>query len=776
MAESEQKRDFFISRNKADRDWAQWIAWQLEEAGYTTVLQDWDFRPGQNFVLKMHEAAANCERTIAVLSADYLAAEFSAAEWAARFVEDPTGEDGKLITVRVGECDPPGLLKSVIYIDLVDLTEKRAKETLLAGMKRGRAKPKSPPRFPKPATEAAEQPPRFPAALPPIWNVPHLRNPNFTGREDLLTQLRDKLTSGEHAAVTQAVSGLGGVGKTQLATEYAYRHASDYELVWWVRSEEPARLASDYAGLAGALGLPEKDATEQSAAIEAVRRWLEQNGGWLLVFDNVPGRQDVRDYLPQGGTGHVIITSRDPIWSGVASPLAVQVWPRGESIKFLVNRTDESDEAAANELAEAVGDLPLALERAAAYMDETRRSIASYLDLFRGQQRDLLNRRDEAADYPLSVAAALELSIERVEEDTRAAADLLNLCAFLAPDDIPLDIIRAGTEHLPERLAAAARDDLAWDKAIGALLRYSLVERSGDALSVHRLVQAVTRDRLAEDETGTWAGAAVSVLDGAFPSDVQNDLAAWPVCSLLLPHALVATAHAEGLNVALESVSGLLNPLGMYLRVRARFSEARAVFERAVAIGEAAFGPDHPAVGYFVSNLGGALQDLGDLAGAQAQRERALQMAESAYGPDHEPVGLRANNLGDVLRQRGDLVGAHKQFKRAHRIQEATYGPDDPRTAMALGNLGGILGAMGQFQIAKNHLERALAIHETAFGPNHLHTGTSHGMLARVLEGLGDIAGARAHIERAVIIYQDCLVRDHPQTQVAREYLESLGK
>src|SRR5919202_6573357 len=167
---AEPRKDFFISYNRADRAWAEWIAWQLEEAGYTTVLQAWDFRPGGNFVLDMLQAA-EAQRTIAVLSPDYLTALYTQSEWAAAFAEDPTSAQGVLLPVRVRPCDIPRLLKPIVYIDLVGLEADAAKEQLLAGIKREHAKPSRPPGFPGSGGSAVAKPPRFPGALPPIWNV-----------------------------------------------------------------------------------------------------------------------------------------------------------------------------------------------------------------------------------------------------------------------------------------------------------------------------------------------------------------------------------------------------------------------------------------------------------------------------------------------------------------------------------------------------------------------------------------------------------------------------
>ncbi|HEX6910536.1 MAG TPA: toll/interleukin-1 receptor domain-containing protein, partial [Longimicrobium sp.] len=295
-------KDFFISYNKADKRWAEWIAWHLEEADYTTVLQAWDFGTGSNFVLEMQKAAEEAERTIAVLSPDYLASRFTAPEWAAAFAQDPTGTGRKLIPLRVRECDPTGLLGQIVYENLVGLDEHPAKVALLNAVKRGRSKPGIAPAFPSAGGRSATSPPRFPGSLPPVWNVPHLRNPNFSGREQLLKQLRESLTSGEHAALTQAMHGLGGVGKTQTAIEYAYRYAGEYEAVLWVPAEDPAALVGHFAALGNELHL-NIDPANQPGSVAEVLRWLRENSRWLLIFDNAEEAHGVRPYLPQAGTG-----------------------------------------------------------------------------------------------------------------------------------------------------------------------------------------------------------------------------------------------------------------------------------------------------------------------------------------------------------------------------------------------------------------------------------------------------------------------------------------
>jgi len=767
-------KDFFISYNSADKTWAEWTAWTLDEAGYTTILQAWDFRPGSNFVLEMQRATSETKHTIAILSPAYLNALYTQPEWAAAFVQDPTGKKGTLLPVRVRECDLKGLLSAITYIDLVDLNETAAKEGLLQGIKQERIKPLVEPVFPGDVRRSVTEQPRFPGALPPIWNVPHNRNPNFTGREDHLASLKKDLSTGKPAALTQAIHGLGGVGKTQLALEYAYRNVAEYDLVWWVRSEEPATLATDYSSLAKALELPENEAADQLVIIKTVKHWLEQHSKWLLVFDNAKDRADVNDYLPQGKTGHVLITSRNVNWRGTATPLDVKVLERKESVDFLLKRTGYTDREAADVLAEALGDLPLALEQAGAYMEAKGRNISYYLNMFTVHKNKLLNRAAPSTDYPDTVATTWDIAFNEVKQISHSSADLLNLCAFLASDDIPVELLNSGVQYLPESLTAVAADPLAFDDAVDPLRRYSLVEITAESISVHRLVQAVNRDRLDGDEKKKWAEAAVRIIDEAFPFD-SDDVRTWIVCSRLLSHALAAAEHAEALDVALDSTGRLLNQTGLYLKERAQFAEAKGMHERALAIYEAEYGPDHPDVATNVNNLGLVLKALGDMEGAKKMFERALAIDEATYGLDHPTVAIRVNNLGGVLQALGNMEGAKKMYERALAIDEAAYGPNHPQVAIYVNNLGGVLQALGDLEGAKKMFERALAIDESTYGLDHPDVAIDVNNLGFVLEALGDMEGAKKMYERALSIFTEYLGEDHPNTVTVQNNLDSLS-
>jgi tetratricopeptide (TPR) repeat protein len=767
-------KDFFISYNKADRSWAEWIGWELEEANYTVVIQAWDFRPGSNFILEMQRAATLAERTIAVLSPDYLTSSFTQPEWAAAFAQDPRGEKGILLPVRVRECDLKGLLPQIVYIDLVGTDEGAAREALLKGVVRGRAKPATKPVFPNTSQRAVPKQPRFPNALPPVWNIPHNRNPNFTGRETLLDNLKTALRSGQPAALTQAIHGLGGVGKTQTAVEYAYSNQSDYEVVWWMRSEEPTTLAADYAALATELGLPEKDEPQQSAIVKAVRRWLTHNTGWLLIFDNATDQASLRTYLPPSATGHVLVTSRDPNWRGLASPLQVEEMERAESVKFLLKRTGLEDESAASPLAEELGDLPLALEQAGAYIEETRTSFSDYLTLFKTHRQKLLQRGSSSTDYPASVATTWELSFQQAKASSPLAEDLMNLFAFFAPDDIPLEIIREGAALLPASLADAVLDPILFNDAIAALRRYSLAEvQDNSFLSIHRLVQAVVRDRLDEEARKTWAQAAVSLVNSIFP-DNSDDVRTWHICSNLLPHALAASEHARELQMVYEAAGRLLNQVGLYLVGRAEYAGSRVAFEQAIVMGEALYGADHPSTAIYYNNLGYVLKNLREFIGARVHLERALTIDQKAYGTDHPDVAIDLNNLGALLDDLGDFGRAQEYFERALAITERVYGKDHAIVATNLNNLGVVLKKQGDLAGARAHHERALAIDEKTYGVDHPNTAIDLVNLGLVLYEQKDFINSRMHFERACRIFRNSLGENHPSTVKAQNDLDIL--
>jgi tetratricopeptide (TPR) repeat protein len=727
---------FFVSYNKADRDWAVWIAWELEQAGYTTSVQAWDFMPGSNFVLEMHKAASECERTVAVLSPDYLESTFTQPEWAAAFAGDPAGNARKLVPIRVRPCEIKGLLRSVVYIDLVGIEEAAARRQLIEGVRQGRG-PAAPLRFP------SARPPRFPTAVPDIWNVPHLRNPNFTGRDALLGELHAALTSGHAAAVTQAITGLGGVGKTQLAVEYAYGCAHEYSLVWWVRAEDPTTAFSDYVDLAPRLGVKAPEDTGRAIA-SAVRDWLSHNGGWLLIFDNAQDPESCEALLPYGRAGHVIITSRNSSWKKVGESILVKTLPREDAVAFLLKRTGQDQARAASALSEAFGDLPLALEHAAAYIEAAGITIGEYLRLFRRHPTHLLG----------PVATTWALSFKRLERENEVATALLKLFAFLASEEIPRELARK-----------AAGSDLKLAEALAALRRYSLMEGNRYGVTVHRLVQAAVRQQLstgAQEEK--WADSAIRSL---------YRLRAVAGTARLLPHLMVVAAHAERLGVATDTTVELLRGAGTFLRDRAEYSSARDVFERALRTAEAAFGPDHQEVAIEADNLAQVFHKLGKLREAADLTQRALRIERSQSGPFHPRVAVRIVNLARIVRDAGDLSRSAQHMREALDIEEKVYGSHHPRIATICDELSGILHTSGDPSAALVYALRALDIDMKSLGPEHEQVAIDQNNVGLLYADIGRASDAAAHLQTALAILGKA-ARENPLSQYVAETLSSL--
>jgi hypothetical protein len=396
------------------------------------------------------------------------------------------------------------------------------------------------------------------------------RNPVFTGRNEMLAEVGRLLAGGPVAVV--AVRGLGGMGKSQVALEYAHRMRASgrYRAAGWVRADSAVTVAGDLAAMAPLLGLPaDGPAGEVAASVVAA---LRSRRDWLVVFDNAQAPRDLARMLP-GGAGHVLITSRNRAWSGVASQLDLEVFSRAESVAFLCRRSARDEPDAAGELAGELGDLPLALAQAAAYIDARAVTIGGYLALYQDAAlaRRLREEGLDAGEYPASVARAWLLNFRRLSAECPAAVELLRLCAFLDPDDIDLDVLAAGAAEAGEVLATALGDRLERAETAGALARASLVTAPAEGrLRLHRLVQAVTRDQLDDDQDAAWSRRALRLVAAVFPGEPE-DHRSWPVCARLAPHVEAVAAHAERYPDLAVIRGSLLGRLGIYLVASAQF-------------------------------------------------------------------------------------------------------------------------------------------------------------------------------------------------------------
>jgi tetratricopeptide (TPR) repeat protein len=659
----------------------------------------------------------------------------------------------------------------------------------------------------------------------PIFEVPHVPNRLLAGRTQLLTDIRSSLASERPEARVIVLYGVGGVGKTQLAVTYAHQHAAEYHVVWWVDANKPAALAAKYAALAVALNLPVHGVPDQAEVVAAVRRWLDQHDSWSLIFDGAERAEDVRDYIPSRRLGHVLITTLNPTgWERDATPLRVPPLDRGESVTFLLRRTGQEDEDAADELAWELGNLPLALEQACGYIGETSIMLRDYVNAFRSRRHALWEFERGPVDHERTVATTFSLAIRQVqsmpEEWERAGADVLNLCAFLAPDAIPLTLLDGAPESAPESLAPILRDPLALRRALATLWRYSLVEVTTEALFVHRLVQAVAQDMLSLDDQRKWAGAAAQVVERAFPSN-GGDPRMWPISTQLLPHALATLEHIERTGTEPATAVELHVKVGAFLESRAESQRARIHFERALSILEQTTPPDRPKVADVLVQVSNVLADLGDLEEAQQRLGQARKLYEQIHNPKHQTVAHVLNNSGLVLRDSGELEAARDALaealriygrlmeagtsepmyldaaraftnlgtvlrrlgqldhaRRAHEIALDIYSKDHNAPPLEVGqtldNLALVLRDMGELEMARANSEQAVDTLEQSLGQDHPELALALFNLGAVLEARGDVAGAKRSWERAVAIYETAYGPDHSQTRTVRQHLQSL--
>jgi hypothetical protein len=656
-------RDFFISRAGRDAEVAVWLGKLITAQGKTYVLQDEHFGH-QNFMGAMDAALGSGARVVALLSQAYTESDYCFAEAAAALQGDPLNRLQRLILLRVEPCAPGGLLGNVRFHDLLD--ERRAADSRPLALKILRALG-----FDHPRLDDLPPPPE--GVLSPSLQVLHPEVqavPGFAGRAAELAALEEALwTHGGTAAITNApasaaaVKGLGGVGKSVLAKEYAWRNRARYQGVWWLRAERRETLADDLIELGartdavpGIREIPERD--------QAARRaldWIEGAGferPWLLVYDNVEEPGHIDGLTPRAGA-HVLITTRWSDWGRAAAHVAVGVFPPDVAAEFLLESTGRSDRAGAESLAAALGHLPLALDHAAAYIRRTGIDFAAYEALV----VELLGKAPKGVDYDTPVLATFALAIDKASEACPDAQKLMGLSAFLAPDRIPLSLF---TDDV---LSASARVE-----AVAALQEVSLatpepLDDGSPGLTLHRLVQAAMRERLKEmGEHDNAAALATELVADAYPnpaSDVRN----WPACARLTPHAVAVFEHAPDSGNGTDKTSLLLNQTALNFASRAAYAEAEPLMRRALAINEASYGSNHPAVVPVLSNLAGVLTLTTRFAEAEPLIRRALAITEH-YGSNHQDVARELGNLAILLDAAGRGLEAVPLMRRAVEVYE----------------------------------------------------------------------------------------------------------
>ena len=648
----------------------------------------------------------------------------------------------------------------------------------LSGMPRGAA-------YPGPNERVTARSGPEHAAVPgdafAVSNVPVHVPAHFMGRDDALATIQAALARDAGRVAIAALHGLRGVGKTTLAAAYAERHRGNYRATWWVRAQTEPTMRADLIALGVRLGWVGSEDKDQPALAAVMERLRQEGEGILLVFDNAIDPRELMPYLPPGGAARVLVTTNAHSWRGLAEPVQIRFWPKAVGADFLIARTGRAAERdAAEALSKTLGGLPLAHEQTAAYCERLGVSLADYARRLAAAPVQMLDKgRYAPAEYydGLSVARTFELAIEQAAKMHPAAEVLIGSLALLAPEPVPLFLLREGREALGEPLASLLAEEEELDEAIAALRAFALVdaetivderdrEVTTKTIRLHRLVREVAAARLPTNARHDARRALVAALSTVYPQGVFDNPRTWPRARRLDTLALALVGgEAEVPEGAEEQASRLLNGLGSYRHgVLAAYSQARPLLERALAIRERVLGPEHPHTAASLRNLASLLRAQGDLAGARPLSERALEIRERVLGPEHPDTAASLNILSSLRRDQGDLAGARPLSERALEIRERVLGPEHPDTAVSLNNLAFLLQAQGDLAGALPLFERSLAIRERVFGPEHPETAVGLNNLAFLLQAQGDLAGARPLFERALAISEMALGPQHPNT------------
>jgi len=538
----------------------------------------------------MNRALAGSRQVLVLCSPDYFKDEavYSLMEMMAAVWGDPDGNLARLVPVEIADCDyaplariivsgkTPDAAAAALLARLADVEETKRREDLHT-------------------TEAG----------PEVFYVPRPRNPDFSGHFEALGTLHQTLSHGQRAAVTQAIAGLGGIGKTTLAAEYAHRFGTRgrYGGVWWVAAESESGIVQGLGDLAKKFGHPESnDLTEMARC--ALGEVTRQTPPWLVIYDNVPNAEGLRYRLPSGEIGswlpqssaRVLITSRAANSTGLAEVTRLDEWDLSRTADYLLRVTGRDDRAGAEALAEKLGGLPMAADQAAAFLRERPGvSFKKYAE----ELEPLLNRtRDEGnkGDYSFTVYATLVRSLEALSPATQ---DLLCLLAWLSPDGVEEQLLTATAEDLPDRLGAALRDDIERADMIRPALGLSLLKADegtdwGQVLTLHRVTQAVLRVWQRADGQAGWDVLAAQIVNGVFPYDPVTVPKDWPLCARLLPHARALAEHGPREGEGAKALGRVLNQAGVFLDTRGDTVGAIAMLEPNVKLIAAVYGEKPP--------------------------------------------------------------------------------------------------------------------------------------------------------------------------------------
>ncbi|MDR0868356.1 MAG: toll/interleukin-1 receptor domain-containing protein, partial [Planctomycetota bacterium] len=656
-------KTYFVSyttRTPSDIAWAKWVSWVLEnKLNAKTIIQAYDFRAGDNFRERMNDALRRADAVVCVLTRAYLESANCTDEWT---------NAPRIIPVRFEDFTPTGVLTSRVYIDLCGLDKDSARDALISVLQ-GKQRPIEEPSAPFPASAKPE--PDFPATttenIGTARNYLPIRNRYFIGRDDMLSKIYTRLKS----SPVVSVIGAGGFGKTETAIEYAYLHMSEYNLIWRFNAESENQLQNDYREFA-IRNLSINNATELN--FPSIKRmfdnWCANHSAYLLIYDNAENCPDLKSYLPTGQwQGHILINSREKLSGIVSERLTAELFSPEDAVEFIQRRIPDADADSAKNLADTLGYLPLALECAVAYTNESQYTIKEYLDLYKKHSIRVLDSKSELTDYQYTVLTVWSATFDKIskeaesDETTKAALQLFKLCTYCAADNIPLPFFIDGRAETPQPLSnsLAPDNEPLHNDIIEKLKRYSLVSMhrvEGKALlSVHKLIQEVANFGFEHTE---WVNCcleiAVAVFNYQYGTREEFDKFA-----ANLPHIIKIAQHTEVFltdDDSKTSVARLYNEIGTGLRYQGDYTKSLTWYYKALAIYEKVFGTEHPLTATTYNNIATDYQYQGAYVKALEWYYTVLAIREKWLGKEHPDTATTYNNIALVYHNQGDYAKA----------------------------------------------------------------------------------------------------------------------
>ncbi|MEV6984427.1 FxSxx-COOH system tetratricopeptide repeat protein [Sphaerisporangium sp. NPDC051017] len=718
--------DILLSYVPEDRMWAEWIGSLLTRAGFRIVQADDASGSAQGDDVRR---IGSYNRIVAIMSSAYVRSPEPRALWDTLAMSEPAGSRPRLLVVKVSDVRPIAPLNDGALVDLMRLDEAQAAEALLRSLGR--------PQLAEHPAGHAPAGPRFPGTRPPVWNVP-TRNAAFTGRNAVLEKLRDQIVGGSKTVVLpQALYGLGGVGKTQVALEYAHRFMADYDVVWWIPAEHLELINPEMAELAGRLGTPVSDSVAEAArAVREALRLGRPYSRWLLIFDNADDPKDLEDFIPSG-SGHVLITSRNPAWSRVADPLEVDVFTRAESVEHLLRRAPGLAADDADKVASALGDLPLAIEQAGAWLEQTGMPAGQYVEQLEHQVTEVLSLGDPPSGYPTPVLATWNLSFERLKERSPASVRLLELLAFFAPEPVSMDMLYC--DAMVDILVPydeAMREKLMIGPVIRQLGRYALarVDQADNSIQVHRLIQAVVRDRMNAEQEEVTVHAVHRILVAGRPRvGDTDDPGNWPRYDEIWPH--LAPSRAQDCDE--EETRKLLIDRVRYLWKRGELNQSLQLGNRLEDAWNVKLGRGDRQTVHLRFHIANTLRSLGRYREAHVVDTEVLTHQSRELGDFHPYTLMTAGGLAADLRALGEFQESLRMASENYDRVKDLFGEDHPRALAAAHNLAVSFRLAGDFARARDLDQETVERRRRVSGDLHPYTLHTTSMLARDLRELG---------------------------------------